>query len=107
MKGTLVFTEAVRAMADILRRACAALPMKPEDLSLVVPHQANQRILDAVGRRTGLPVFSNIRHLGNTSSSSIPLALCEALPGVEAGARLGLCAFGGGFTYGAAVLEVV
>jgi 2-oxoisovalerate dehydrogenase E1 component len=106
MKGTIIFTEAVRSMADMLGRACAALSLKPQELRFVVPHQANQRILDAVGRRTGVPIYSNLRRLGNTSSSSIPLALCETLPGVEPGARLGLCAFGGGFTCGAAVLEI-
>jgi 2-oxoisovalerate dehydrogenase E1 component len=107
MKGTLVFTEAVRAMADSLRRACAAVSLNLDALRVAVPHQANQRILDAVSRRARIPVFSNIRHLGNTSSSTIPLALHELLPNSKAGDFLGLCTFGGGFTFGGAILEVL
>jgi 2-oxoisovalerate dehydrogenase E1 component len=106
MKGGQVFTEAVRTMSDLLDRACAAGGTEPGALSLVVPHQANGRILEAVARRTGARTFSNIRSLGNTSSSSIPLALVEVLAGAQAGDRLGLCAFGGGFTSGAALLDV-
>jgi 2-oxoisovalerate dehydrogenase E1 component len=108
MKGTRVFTEAVRAMGDVLHHACAVAELEPKDLHLVVPHQANGRILDALARRTGARVFGNIRWLGNTSSSSIPLALTDVLADrrVSAG-RLGLCAFGGGFTSGAALLDLL
>jgi 3-oxoacyl-[acyl-carrier-protein] synthase III len=73
---------------------------------MIVPHQANQRIADAIANRVTTPVYSNIRHLGNTSSTSIPLCLEEVLPKMAAGDRVGLCAFGGGFTFGAAILEV-
>jgi 3-oxoacyl-[acyl-carrier-protein] synthase III len=52
-------------------------------------------------------VYSNIRDHGNTSSSSIPLCLADVLPMVAKGDRLGLCAFGGGFTFGAGILEAV
>jgi len=107
MKGTRVFPEAVRAMSEVLRRACLAAAIEPSGLSLVVPHQANDRIVDSIANRTGARTFSNIRRLGNTSSSSIPLALVEVLPGARPGDRLGLCAFGGGFTSGAALLDVL
>jgi 2-oxoisovalerate dehydrogenase E1 component len=106
MKGTQVFTEAVRAMVGSLNRACDKAGLTTDRLDMVVPHQANQRILDAVGRRVRPPVYSNIRTNGNTSSSSIPLALRDLLPSLIGGNTVGLCAFGGGFTAGAAVLRV-
>ncbi len=105
MKGRKVFTEAVRAMVASLNRACDQQGIAVDDLSMVVPHQANQRILDAIQSRIGVSVFSNIRFYGNTSSTSIPLCLSEVLPATAAGSRLGLCAFGGGFTFGAGILQ--
>jgi len=107
MKGPQVFSEAVRAMEGSLARACGEAGIAVGQLGLVIPHQANQRILDAISRRLGVPVYSNIRSYGNTSSTSIPLALDEILPQTEPGTRLGLCAFGAGFTFGAAILETV
>jgi len=106
MKGRTVFTEAVRAMNSSLNRACRREGIKVEDLRLVVPHQANQRITDAVQHRLKTEVFSNIRQHGNTSSSSIPICLQQVLTELSPGDRLGLCAFGGGFTFGAAIVEV-
>jgi 2-oxoisovalerate dehydrogenase E1 component len=105
MKGRKVFSEAVRSMIASLTRACQHQGLGVEDLRMVVPHQANQRILDAIQHRLGLEVYSNIREHGNTSSSSIPLCLSELLPQLQKGDRLGLCAFGGGFTFGAGILE--
>lgn len=72
---------------------------------MVIPHQANQRIIDAIQSRIGVRVYSNIRKYGNTSSSSIPLCLSDIFPTIQKGDRLGLCAFGGGFTFGACILE--
>jgi 2-oxoisovalerate dehydrogenase E1 component len=106
MSGTKIFTEAVRSMAAMLNRACDKAGITMDRLSMVIPHQANQRIIDAVGRRTGLPMHSNIAHLGNTSSSSLPLALSEVIARHREGRHVGLCTFGGGFTFGAAVLEL-
>ena len=77
-----------------------------EDIDLMVPHQANQRIIDAIARRSGRPAHSIIKHMGNTSSSTIPMALMDALPTRKAGDRLGLVAFGGGITYAAAIATV-
>lgn len=105
MQGRKVFTEAVRAMVGSLNRVCTQQHLRMDDLRLVVPHQANQRIIDAIQTRVGVDVYSNIRNFGNTSSTSIPLCLAEVLPDCETGERLGLCAFGGGFTFGAGILE--
>jgi len=105
MKGGKVFSEAVRRMVGSLNRVCEREHLTVQDLDLVVPHQANQRIIDAVQHRVGIDVFSNIRFHGNTSSSSIPLCLADILPNTAPGVRLGLCAFGGGFTFGAGILE--
>lgn len=105
MKGRRVFTEAVRTMVASLNRACERLGITVSDLNMVVPHQANQRILDAIEQRIDVRVFSNIRQYGNTSSTSIPLCLSEVIPAAAPGDRFGLCAFGGGFTFGASVVE--
>ena len=93
-------------MTASLHRVCDVEQVAVDDLRMIVPHQANQRILDAIQGRVGAPVYSNIRDHGNTSSSSIPLCLAE-LANLSSGDRLGLCAFGGGFTFGATLLEVV
>ena len=106
--GPKVYLEAVKHMILQLEKACASGGVSVHDLDLVVAHQANQRILNAVRQRTKLPeekVFSNIRHYGNTSSSSIPLALFDLLPQLRPGKIIGLCAFGGGFTFGGALLR--
>jgi len=105
MKGRRVFSEAVRLMVTSLNRACDREGLRVEDLSMVIPHQANQRIIDAIQSRIGVRVYSNIRKYGNTSSSSIPLCLSDIFPTIQKGDRLGLCAFGGGFTFGACILE--
>jgi 2-oxoisovalerate dehydrogenase E1 component len=107
MHGTRVFSLAVRWMTTALNQACCEAGLTVAALDLVVPHQANRRILDAVQSRIGRPVFSNVDMVGNTSSSSIPLALSMALKRVAAAEEhIGLCAFGGGFTFGAAVMRV-
>ncbi|MDR1317053.1 MAG: beta-ketoacyl-ACP synthase 3 [Spirochaetales bacterium] len=114
MEGQKVFLEAVRGMLHILDAACGEQELSPDKLDLIVPHQANQRIISAVRQKLRLPeekVFSNIRHLGNSSSSTIPLCLETILsdsytwpcPGPH---RIGLAAFGGGFTFGGAILEL-
>ncbi len=104
MRGRKVFTHAVRAMLDSVQSACNANAIRLEDLALVIPHQANGRILTAVEKRlpAGAGVRQCIEYTGNTSSSSIPLALAEGnLPQ----GPIALTAFGGGFTYGAAILR--
>ncbi len=106
MNGREVFADAVRAMTATLTSACAAEGITMDDIDLMVPHQANQRIIDAIARRSGRPAHSIIRTMGNTSSSTIPMALVDALPGCAPGQRLGLVAFGGGITYAAAIATV-
>jgi len=105
MNGRKVFTEAVRSMVTSLTRVCQRQGIQIADLKLVVPHQANQRIIDAIEHRIGVSVYSNIRRHGNTSSTSIPLCLSDVFPSAVKGDRLGLCAFGGGFTFGASILQ--
>ncbi len=105
MQGKKVFSEAVRSMIASLNRVCRREGVGVNDLDMIVPHQANQRILDAIQHRIDTTVYSNIRRFGNTSSTSIPLCLSEVLPKAKKGDRLGLCAFGGGFTFGASILE--
>jgi 2-oxoisovalerate dehydrogenase E1 component len=107
MDGVKVFSAAVKRMASALTKACASEQLAVADLDLVIAHQANQRILDAVGHRLKLPperLYSNVRNFGNTSSSTIPICLSEIFSGVRSGQRIGLAAFGGGFTFGAALL---
>ncbi len=106
MQGRKVFGEAVRTMLASLTRACQLRGLNVDQLDLIVPHQANQRILDAIQHRITPRVFSNIRHHGNTSSSSIPLCLSDIFPTATPGHRFGLCAFGGGFTFGASIVEM-
>ncbi len=109
MDGKRVFSQAVRQMIFSLERCCAHAEVALDSLSLIVPHQANERIIDAIRRR--LPngtcrVFSHVRDYGNTSSSSIPLALAECLEKEQLKGSIGLCAFGGGLTFGGAVLTL-
>jgi len=108
MDGRRVFAKAVRQMSRMLAAACGESGFAPADLDLVVPHQANGRIIEAMRMRLKLPperIWNEIRQVGNTSSSSIPLALDTILHGKEARGRIGLCAFGAGFTFGGAILE--
>ncbi|MCC7374785.1 MAG: hypothetical protein IT581_09020 [Verrucomicrobiales bacterium] len=108
MDGLKVFPMAVRQLIALLKEACVRSEVKVEDLDFIVPHQANGRILDAVDQRLKLPkgrLVNRVKHSGNTSSSTIPLVLSE-LFGEGARGRVGLCAFGGGFTFGAAVMEL-
>jgi 2-oxoisovalerate dehydrogenase E1 component len=109
MDGPTVYQAAVRAMIAMLKKACHDVHIHIEQLGLVVPHQANQRIINAVRQRLKVDrekVFSNIAHLGNTSSSTIPLALAEIAGTREESELIGLTAFGGGFTYAGGILQV-
>ncbi|MCC5829051.1 MAG: beta-ketoacyl-ACP synthase 3 [Phycisphaeraceae bacterium] len=108
MDGRKVFAEAVRQMLTMLERACDRADIGVNQIDLFVPHQANGRIIEAIRTRLRVPeerVVNAVRHYGNTSSSSIPLCLRDLMDKQKKGSRLGLCAFGGGFTFGAAVVE--
>lgn len=108
MRGKELFKVAVRGMEDSLRRALDVAGLDPADLDLLIPHQANQRIIDATRVRLGMPedkVVLNIDRYGNTSSASIPISLDEIVRQgrLKPGARIGFVAFGGGATWGATV----
>ncbi len=110
MRGKKLFPFAVRSMEESLRTALADAGLGPHDLDLVIPHQANRRILDAVRERLGVPehkMVVNIERYGNTSSASIPISLDETVRAGKLGPgdRLGLAAFGGGATWGASVMR--
>lgn len=110
MKGNELFKVAVRSMADISAEMLEKAGLTVDDIDLVVPHQANQRITDAVASRLGVPeekVYSNIAMLGNTSSASIPIAMDECIQSgrIKEGSKVLLTAFGGGVTWGATVLQ--
>jgi len=109
MDGAETFRSATRMMEDSSRRACEAAGVQLADLDLVVPHQANVRIVEVVAKRLGVPVekfMVNLDRYGNTSSASIPLALDEALATgrLHTGDRVLLVGFGAGMTWGASVL---
>lgn len=110
MEGNEVFKHAVRAMGDAAVAALEANHCTADDIALLIPHQANRRIIEATGKRIGIPeerVFANLHKYGNTSAASIPIALDEANRSgrIGVGDRILLVAFGGGFTYGSALVQ--
>ncbi|ACD95655.1 beta-ketoacyl-ACP synthase III [Trichlorobacter lovleyi] len=110
MEGNEVFKHAVRAMGDAAVAALEHNSVTADDVSLLIPHQANRRIIEATGKRVGIPedrIFVNLHKYGNTSSASIPLALDEANREgrLKSGDLVLLDAFGGGFTYGSVLLR--
>ena len=110
MKGKELFKVAVRSMSDSLQQALQESDIAPGGLELVIPHQANLRIIDAVRERLGMPVEKvvvNIERYGNTSSASIPISLDEQVRAgkVKKGDAIGFVAFGGGVTWGASVMR--
>ena len=110
MKGNELFKVAVRSMAEISAEMVAKAGYTVDDIDLVIPHQANQRITDAVASRLGVPdekVYSNIAEMGNTSSASIPIAIDECIQSgrIKEGSLVLLTAFGGGVTWGGTVIR--
>lgn len=110
MQGNEVFKLAVRAMEEAALKVLSAGNMTASDVDLFIPHQANRRIIDAIGKRLEVPdekVYVNIERFGNTSSASIPIALDEAnRKGVlKPGNLLLLDAFGGGLAWGAVTVR--
>ena len=109
MQGKKLFPFAVRSMEESTRKCLDAAGWAPADLDVFIPHQANLRIIDAVGERLTLPaekVYVNIDRFGNTSSASIPIALDELVRSgrIHKGSKLGFAAFGGGATWGGATM---
>ena len=110
MKGNEVFKVAVRMFGDAAQRILEKNGVKASDLDLFVPHQANLRIIEAAVKRLGLPmdrVVVNVDRYGNTGAASVYVALEEAWASkrLRAGDLVLLAAFGGGFTWGAALLR--
>lgn len=110
MKGNELFKVAVRSMADISREVLQEAGLKAEDVTLFIPHQANQRITDAVANKLNVEterVYSNIAMHGNTSSASIPIGLDECVEAqkISPGDLILLASFGGGVTWGAVLMR--
>jgi 3-oxoacyl-[acyl-carrier-protein] synthase-3 len=110
MKGNEVFKVAVRSMTDIAREVLDDAGLKAEDVKLFIPHQANQRITDAVASKLNVDssmVYSNIAMHGNTSSASIPIGLDECVEAgrVQKGDVILMASFGGGVTWGACLMR--
>jgi 3-oxoacyl-[acyl-carrier-protein] synthase-3 len=110
MNGRYVFAHAVRRFPEVIREALEKNGLSVSDLSLVIPHQANRRITQAVGAAMELPeekVFSNIERYGNTTAASIPIALDECVEQgrIREGDLVCLAAFGSGFTWASALIR--
>jgi 3-oxoacyl-[acyl-carrier-protein] synthase III len=110
MNGKEVFKIAVRSMEEISRRALDEAEVSVDQVALVIPHQANRRIIVALAERLGIPmekVIVNVDKYGNTSAASVPVALDEARRQgrIQAGDIVLLNAFGAGFAWGAAVVK--
>lgn len=110
MDGQSVFKFAVRVLAEIAEEVCSAAGIQTGDVDWLIPHQANIRIIDATGKRLGVKrdnVIVTVDRHGNTSAASVPLALDEAVRDgrIQRGQKVLLEGVGGGFTWGAALLE--
>lgn len=110
MRGNETFKIAVRSLEAVCREAIREASLTPRDVRWFIPHQANTRIIKAVGSRLGWPpesIYLNIDRMGNTSSASIPIALDEIirLGKVQEGDTLLLAAFGAGLTWGSALVR--
>jgi 3-oxoacyl-[acyl-carrier-protein] synthase-3 len=108
MQGKEVFRFATRVMPESVLQALDAANLTTEDIDLLIPHQANVRIIDAAARRLKLgeeAVFANVERYGNTSAASIPVALCEAVDEgrVKPGSTVVMSGFGAGLSWGTAV----
>jgi 3-oxoacyl-[acyl-carrier-protein] synthase-3 len=111
MAGREVFKHAVRSMAESADRALDAARINGNDIDLLIPHQANLRIIEATAKHASIPmnkVYVNVDRYGNTSSASIPIALDEATQKglVGEGSLVLMVAFGAGFTWASAVVRL-
>jgi len=107
-EGQSVFKFAVVNMADVAVEIMQKNNLRSEDISWLVPHQANLRIIEATGRRMGIPnekIMINIENYGNTTAATIPLVLWEYESRLRKGDIIILAAFGGGFTWGSIYLK--
>lgn len=110
MDGPRVFKFAVRTMVQSVREIMALSGLLPDEVSLIIPHQANIRIIQAAAKELGIPMerfYINLDRYGNTSAASIPVALCEAIEEgrVKDGDNIILVSFGAGLTWGACTVK--
>jgi 3-oxoacyl-[acyl-carrier-protein] synthase-3 len=110
MAGREVFKHAVRSMSDAADRALDGARLTGTDIDLLIPHQANVRIIEATAKHSGIPmdkVYVNVDRYGNTSSASIPIALDEAIESgrVKDGSTVMMVAFGAGFTWASMIIR--
>ncbi len=110
MNGREVFKHAVTRFPEVIQEALDANDLTMDDISQVIPHQANHRITEAVAKRLGVArdlVYSNIHRYGNTTAATIPIAMCEAFEEgkFSAGDHIILAAFGSGFTWASAAIK--
>ena len=110
MAGREVFKHAVRSMSDAADRALDGARLTGSDIDLLIPHQANVRIIEATAKHSGIPmdkVYVNVDKYGNTSSASIPIALDEAIETgrIKEGSTVMMVAFGAGFTWASMVVR--
>ncbi len=110
MNGRNVFKHAITRFPEVIREAVDSANVKVEDIDLVIPHQANQRITDAVRMKLGLPeekFVSNIYKYGNTTAASIPIAMSEAFEEgrIKKGDLVCIASFGSGFTWAASLIR--
>ncbi|NHF58078.1 ketoacyl-ACP synthase III [Flavobacteriaceae bacterium TP-CH-4] len=110
MNGQFVFKNAVVRFSEVIMEGLASNGLKPGDINMLIPHQANLRISQFVQKKFGLnddQVFNNIMRYGNTTAASIPIALTEAWEQgkIKEGDLVVLAAFGSGFTWGSAIIR--
>ncbi|MGL4394259.1 MAG: beta-ketoacyl-ACP synthase III [Brevinema sp.] len=110
MEGSIIFKQAVRIMAEQVRLVCEKAGKTIEDIDLLVPHQANERIITAVGEKLGIDpkkAYINVSRYGNTSAATIPLALADAQKEgrLKKGDLVVTTALGGGLTWGASLIQ--
>ena len=110
MDGPAVFKKAVVKFPEVIMEALGKNNLKPSDINLLIPHQANLRIAQFVQHTLKLrddQVYNNIQHYGNTTAASVPIALCEAWEQgkIKEGDLVCLAAFGSGFTWASALLR--
>lgn len=110
MQGREIYKHAVRNMSSICKQLLERHGYTSEDVDVLLPHQANQRIIEAVGKKLSIPVervFANVDRFGNTSAASIPIALSEARENgfIKDGNLVLVTTFGGGLTWGASLIQ--
>ncbi|MFC1998619.1 beta-ketoacyl-ACP synthase III [Chloroflexota bacterium] len=110
MNGSEIYKFAVRTMTNASKQVISDAGLTINDIKLLVPHQANKRIIQAVAKKLGVQddkVFMNVEKYGNTSAASVPIALCEAAEegGLDANDYIVFVGFGAGLSWGATVLQ--